>query len=97
MQAEDYVEWLAEADPESTHPLYADYEIKFKMVDDTYEIVEQGRWTTTSSAVVEFPDGSFARVWWDEGSTEMQESEYNPDGEVVVPQQVTVTKYVRVD
>lgn len=64
------------------------------------ELADQSRWMTYYETVVKRGD-EFAQYYWGKGSTEMQESESVVDSLYslidVVPQQKTITVYVKKD
>lgn len=56
----------------------------FQKVPGTQEIIDQRRWATVHAAIFKhLPTGHHYRLWWELGSTEMQEQEpfeyYDPE------------------
>lgn len=65
-------------------------------MSDTYEIYDQGRWSTHQSAVWKFDDESYAEISWATGSTECQEIDPNIKIVEVEPYETTLIKYRKV-
>lgn len=67
---------------------------------DNWETMEgpiyccQSRWSISFSKVArEVSSNRYIEICWDEGSTEYQEVDFEPNYYEVVPYEVTVTKY----
>lgn len=78
--------------------IFWDYHPKYEIVES--EIWDQRRWVTVHRDIVKHADypGEFVEILYEQGSTEMQEADADSTTfNKVVPKEVTVTKYVRVE
>ena len=84
---------------EGTDIIYNNHE-EWKEIDGTRDIIDQSRWTTTHEAIfLHIPTNKTYSLWWDEGSTECQDSTEpfggdEPDLVEVVEKEVLVKKWV---
>ncbi len=74
--------------------LWEDHE-DFKGVTEK-NIYDQSRWDTFYERVFKYlPDGTFWKISWQEGSTEYQETDFDPHVVQVYPKAVETTIYVK--
>lgn len=97
-KAQELIKWF-QVNGDETYSIWDFEQIKGDgYIPGTYEIEGQGRWETSFSAVWKFEDDSYVRLYWDEGSTEYQDST-SPNISMieVKPYETMVVKYRKVD
>lgn len=99
--AEDIKTWVNENESAQAYD-FNWYDLQTEMdLEEVYnEIADQSRWMTYYQVVVKRGD-EYAQYYWGKGSTEMQENETIQESLYslidVVPQQKTITVYVKKD
>jgi hypothetical protein len=94
-KAQQLINWFEKHGTPSTY--LGDIDVDFfdddDYIADSYDIVDQTRWSTYKSAVWKFDDGSYVEITWEEGSTEYQDAEPSIAIDEVEPYEETVIKY----